>query len=548
MNKEHTEIVDILKDQFLFSKLDESAISRVALDFENISLASGSCLYTEDQPAEYFYIVKDGRLSLSVTKRKRRQKYSTLEIGDYFGEECLDDGMHKDKAVALSDVEILRLPKIRLSSLIKDYPHINCSLRITAKSRKLARKKLFRWLDEDEAIYMITRKHEFFLYIRMLIPTVLFVGLILFIVWAAAKSNHTYEIVGIASLLVSSGLSIWMWRDWGNDYYVVTSKRVLWIEKVILLYDSRLEAPLSTILSSNVQSFFCLRLLIDYGTVNIKTYTGEIPMKRIRAPEQMVDFIHGQQKKIRDLSKLVDNDVMEIVIGQRLGIIDEPVTQPKSAPQLVSIGANKSIKTGNVFMDFFKMRSVKGDKITYRKHWFVLLKKIWLQLLILVGLVILLYFLYQSAHINQITAGIWLFLSLFVTGISVYQYLDWRNDIYVVTSEHIYDIERKPLGREDKKSASLENILSLEHSRVGILGLMLNFGTVSINVGTEKFQFNGVFNPAQVQSEIFARMSAHQRRTEELEAVKDRNRVADWIAIYHKQTEKLNISPSHPEN
>jgi hypothetical protein len=194
------------------------------------------------------------------------------------------------------------------------------------------------------------------------------------------------------------------------------------------------------------------------------------------------------------------------------------------------------------------MRYVQGDKVTYRKHWFVLLKKIWLQWLIFAGLVILLYYLYQSAHMNRVTAGIWLLLSLFVCGISLYKYLDWRNDIYVITSEHIYDIERKPLGHEEKKSASLENILSLEHSRVGILGLMLNYGTVTINVGTEKFQFFGVFDPAQVQSEIFARMSAHQKRTEELEAIKNRDRVADWIAIYHKQTEKLNISPSHPEN
>lgn len=548
MNRENTVIMDILKNQILFSELDDSDISSLALDFEFVSLASGTSLYTENDPAEYFYIVAKGTLSISVLKGKRRQKYATFTVGDYFGQECLDEGIHGDKALAFDDVEYLRLPKTRLLSLLKQYPRINRSLRITADSRKMARRKLFKWLDEDEAVYMITRKHEFFLYIRMLLPMVFMVGFLYLIGWGTVESNSTYMIVGFTVLLISIGLSVWLWRDWGNDYYAVTSKRVLWIEKVILLYDSRQEAPLSTILSSNVQSFFSLRLLIDYGTVNVKTYTGEIPMKRIRAPEQMVEFINGQQKRTSDLSKLIDNDVMEVVIGQRLGLIDEKSIQSKKTPQPLPKHEVKSTATGNIFIDFIKMRYVQGDKITYRKHWFVLLKKIWLQSLVFVGLFILLYYLYQTEQINQTTAGIWLFVSFLIFGISIYQYIDWRNDIYVITVEHIYDIERKPLGREDKKSASLENILSLEHSRVGILGLMLNYGTVTINVGTEKFQFYGVFNPAQVQSEIFARMSAQQRRTEELEAVKDRNRVADWIAIYHKQTEKLNISPSHPEN
>jgi hypothetical protein len=80
----------------------------------------------------------------------------------------------------------------------------------------------------------------------------------------------------------------------------------------------------------------------------------------------------------------------------------------------------------------------------------------------------------------------------------LYHYIDWSNDIYVVTSDQIFDIERKPLSREVKKSAKLENILSLRHDRIGIFGLMLNYGTVTINVGTEEFIFYGVYDPAQV--------------------------------------------------
>jgi hypothetical protein len=34
-----------------------------------------------------------------------------------------------------------------------------------------------------------------------------------------------------------------------------------------------------------------------------------------------------------------------------------------------------------------------------------------------------------------------------------YEYVDWINDIYILTPDQIMDIYRTPLGREDKKTA-----------------------------------------------------------------------------------------------
>ena len=76
-----------------------------------------------------------------------------------------------------------------------------------------------------------------------------------------------------------------------------------------------------------------------------------------------------------------------------------------------------------------------------------------------------------------------------------YHYLDWSNDIYRLTPEQIFDIEKRPLGEEKKRSPTLDNILSLDYVPVGIVQLMFNYGTVNINVGQEKFIFHGVYNP-----------------------------------------------------
>jgi len=85
------------------------------------------------------------------------------------------------------------------------------------------------------------------------------------------------------------------------------------------------------------------------------------------------------------------------------------------------------------------------------------------------------------------------FLGLILFLWLLYDYVDWHNDIYQVTPDQILDIERKPFGTEDKKAAPLENILSIEYERIGFLGLLFNFGTVLIKVGTTTFTFDHVF-------------------------------------------------------
>jgi hypothetical protein len=121
----------------------------------------------------------------------------------------------------------------------------------------------------------------------------------------------------------------------------------------------------------------------------------------------------------------------------------------------------------------------------------------------------------------------------------VYEYLDWHNDIYQVTPEQIIDLEKKPLGREEKRAAPLENILSIEYERLGIMGLLFNFGTVTINVGTAQFTFDYVFNPLQVQKDLFNRLEERTAQKKLQERLAERERVSEWFATYDEIT--------HPE-
>jgi hypothetical protein len=115
----------------------------------------------------------------------------------------------------------------------------------------------------------------------------------------------------------------------------------------------------------------------------------------------------------------------------------------------------------------------------------------------------------------------------------IYQYLDWTNDIFRVTPDQIIDIDKKPFGTEERRAAPLENILSTEYQRIGLLGNIFNFGTVYISVGGSILEFQDVFDPATVQSDIDRRRMARVTAKNAAAAAAERERMAEWIATYH---------------
>jgi hypothetical protein len=226
---------------------------------------------------------------------------------------------------------------------------------------------------------------------------------------------------------------------------------------------------------------------------------------------------------------------MEAVIRRRLGTETQVVLKPVSAETKPT--EEQSQKGFLLWLrNALKMRYEEGDQITYRKHWFILIKKTLIPGVVNLGLLLTAFYTYsQGIFVGLNAILLWSVLFLVAGLWWLYHYVDWRNDIYVLTLDKIFDIERKPLTREEKREASLANILSLENARIGIIGILLNFGTVTLNVGNEKLTFDYVFNPVQVQYEISDRMYAFRKRKEELEATRERERVADWLMAYHHQ-------------
>src|SRR3989304_4602614 len=126
---------------------------------------------------------------------------------------------------------------------------------------------------------------------------------------------------------LSLGLSVWLgglaggvwnWIDCGNDYFIVTNQRVVWVEKVIWLYESLDEAPLGTVLSVNVTTSLVGRFL-NYGNVRLRTYTGEILFRTLRDPYRISDIVEEFKRRQQKQSERAEKHKIEQALRQRLG-------------------------------------------------------------------------------------------------------------------------------------------------------------------------------------------------------------------------------------
>jgi len=543
----------LLKQHHLFKDFSQAQIAHVVNKFERVEKNRGEIIYEQGRPGESFYLVFKGRVHLTRREGQKDRFLGILNPGDHLGEEALlFDRPRAETAVAHDPVVLLRLDREAFNELLQQFPQMRKNLSATAESRYLVHKENFDWMEEDEVIYLVTRKHEFFLFLSLVAPVLMFVIAIPLLVFSFSLSSPfgvvVSRLMSIGGILGSFLWGIWKWVDWGNDYYIVTSLRVVWVERVIIFYYSRREAPLSQVLAVNVSRSWLGRIL-GYGNVEVRTYTGGINMRNMAQPEQFASFVEGYRYRAQQQRKEAQAQLIEKELGKRLGLEreEQPLPVPEAPPTEQKAG--KQVRPGSlreIVNTFLKMRYERDNTITYRKHLLVLFRKVFLPTLALLVLTLsaayLLWHGLMGGGLGISALPLLLLFILLYGGVLFwwgYHYLDWNNDIYRLTPDQILDIERKPLGEEIKKSAPLDSILSIEHTRQGIIRMIFNYGDVIINVGQTQFIFYGVHSPDQVHKDIADYIEARRRKKEEEEEARERQRLLDWFTTYQQQVEKM---------
>ncbi len=541
--------VEFLKKLHLFRGLSEDQLKSVAEELQEVSYDEPDTVFVQGAPGDALYFIYQGRVTLKRRTGDKEIKLGMLVRGDYFGEQGMLTGRSRNATVqAEKGTQLLVLHRDHFKRLIRKVPGLRVNFEIVIASRQLARQLRFTWLADNEIIYFITRKHPVLLAQSLTLPVLLMLVIFGVLGLAFALDSATFGVIGAFAFVIDLAWGVWNYIDWGNDFYIVTNQRVIWLEKVIGLYDSRTEANMASILSVSMETDQMGRFL-DYGTVVVRTFTGQIRMSYIRSPKQAATMIEEYWMRTKDNVRQSEQEGIKQAIRNKLGLNPVQAAAPApAAPKLKSKPEKTKVTLRDLWRDAFKMRIEDGGVVTYRKHVYVLLRDT-----VIHNLVFLL--LFSAPFLWSLYLGVpplWFFallgLALIIDlALWIYEYVDWSNDIYQVSSEQIIDINRKPFSTEDRKAAPLENILSSEYKRRGIPGMLFNFGTVYIMVGGAQFNFEDVADPPTVQQDIVQRQQARLYKKREAETSGERERLADWLAMYHRTVEEMRRDPNQSE-
>jgi hypothetical protein len=542
------ERIVFLKKIHLFSGLSDEDLTELAQTLVDEPFKTGDVIIKQDTRGDTFYAIYSGTVKVVRQQNKREQTLAQLVPQDFFGEEELFTKKTRSASIiATSDGSVLALHHSKLHELLKRSPKLKPNFEVVISTHRLWRRLRFKWVRADEVVYFVARKHPILLWQALIGPGLAFLASAIMFLWGIIVGSLFAIWIGIAAMLAASLWVVWQIIDWSNDYYVVTNQRVVWIEKIVGIYDSRQEAPLTTILSVGVETDPLGRIL-DFGNVVVRTFVGRIDFSHVSHPNHASHMIEEHWNRTKATSSGEEKEAMKTALRQKLGLTvqapaekEKPKTADKSALPKPYHPTLFNILTSNIL----KLRIEDAGTITYRKHGFVLFRQIWLPTFFLITIIALwfnhLINLVQTTgvlHLDTFLLTLPL-IALPIFGWFTYQYVDWANDLFQITSDQIVDLDRTPFGWMERRAAPLDNILSTEYQRLGLLGHIFNYGTVYITVGGSKLEFQDVYDPAAVQQDIDGRRAARVAGKRAIEKKAERERMAEWLVTYHDNADEF---------
>jgi CRP-like cAMP-binding protein len=131
-------VVERLKRVPLFSHLDESELTRIAVAARQKSYPKHSMILFEDDPGDALYVVLSGEVKVVLVGEDGREVIlSILKEADFFGEMALiDDQPRSAHVIAVTDADLLVLRREEFHQCLQESPHIALGL-LRELSRRL---------------------------------------------------------------------------------------------------------------------------------------------------------------------------------------------------------------------------------------------------------------------------------------------------------------------------------------------------------------------------------------------------------------------------
>ena len=524
-----------------FNLADNEQIASLADRCDVVFFKSGDMIYIEGAAARYLYLIFEGEVEVLKEQNQTILKKNHLFVGDILGEDVfMDKRLRQTSARAVKDTLLVRINQSVLSGFIRNNTVVQAHFQPLINSYKLLVNNKQNLEFDRETVCYLGQPHKIYL-----ISKSVFLFLLCLLGCLGTYYLVSMEIFSASAGIIGAGLLLgayliwffWNFFEWANDLYFFTGRRVISQERGLILYESREETPLEAIISLSAQSSILGRQF-GFGDLFIKTFTGSICLKSVPNITETQKFLEYLIEKNSLTRRSDEKRDFEDILRDRMGLERDTGTESRPEGSETGQGGQYTRERPPGFIArIFGSRHNEGDTVIYRTHWVFLMRKTIFPFLILASLISLMLYLRANTvgiAYNEVFVAIFFILLLFLTFWWFYQYLDWRNDQYMITPEQIIDLYRKPLGLEDKRAAPLENIQSIRYKRRGLLGILLNFGTVFIKVGNEDFTFDNVHDPLGIQQTLFGYLERANLIEKKANLAQQQRQIADWMDAYQR--------------
>jgi hypothetical protein len=548
------ELTDLLRPIDLFESLSDSDLAYIAQAGKKVEAVRGDVLIHQGSSERVMYVVLEGQLRVWREEQGRKRLLTYVPKGDFCGELVFLGGDERAANVDVVDDAVLVAFGQEGWDRICQHRQIEHHIRTWGAERVREGDYPFEGKQWDEVTVVRARKSWLALVNRIFVPVMII--LFTFVVVGILKVNVDFLPAATLSIVLAIVVAMsmwigWMWWDWGNDDFIVTSKRVIHIERVLIppFPLERREVAIEMIQEMTTTTQGLWTQLFDVYTLEIRTMgAGTIKFQYLDDADGIRDKIFearnlarvrkvGEERtRIRErLFRELGRDVKQ-VIQLDTGEQDTPLTPiPK--------GLLKAL-------DYFvpRTRIVLTDQIMWRQHWLVLT----LSLLPVFGVFFFAVFLLilalsQPAFLSGLPVrytllpGFIMLVGAFVW--YLWRYDAWRNHIYILTNSRIIDVEGTPfhLRGETRVEGEFNVIQNVTYDSPNLIYRALRIGDVYIDTAAQAhaYTFQLVGHPDEVQQEIFRRWVAYRDNRERGEIERRYTEFAHWFVTYHQSKSEL---------
>jgi len=536
-------LVSRLRRIFPFERFSDTEIRELAHRVRYEYRPEGYVVIRQGTSGDAFYILLSGQVKVWVRDEQgNRRVYGYWDEDYFFGEMALLTGNPRTATVEATDeIELLVFD----AALFREF---------TSRHRKV-REYLYRTRIDfpgkqpQEIAEVFKHKHPVALVRDLIFPTIL-----LLLIGGFLLALHLYHIisrqilvsVSLVALVVYAVVFVIFYIDWKDDFYIVTTKRVIHRERIFYLFhEERHEAPIEQVLTVDTEVPGFLARFFDYQDLIIRTASMGQPITfaGISDAPRVQRTILKLKQQAEEQQMARERGMRQRLLCQETGLPlpareEEEIPPPEIPAPVPPKRARKPGLLGRVIHYLAPhTREETDDRIIWRKHIiFLILHSIRAWALLFLSLALIAGKAFIPSPFNTFTFWIGALVSPLAFGWLLWIYENWRLDVYVVTADRIIDQESLPFGfKETRNVGSLAEIETIYADVPGFWARLFNYGNVYIDTAgrPRAFTFEKVPHPHRVQQEVFWKLMDYRRRQREQESQARYREFAEWIGEYH---------------